>query len=164
MKKVTPTTYLTYLSVIEGSVDSKAYLNQWAMVNGKKTDIAKNGSVSCAFFVSFILFGFGYTNADVGFISGIHATVTGLVRKLESSGWKKIIKPRAGAVIVWETAMHPTGPHAHIGFWIDSNTAVSNHPKKGIPKAHHPTFGVKKNGEPQRKIVAYYCLNGIEKS
>lgn len=157
MKTVTPRNFRTYLSLIEGSVDSRAYLHQWALVDRKMTDIANGGGVSCAFFVSFILSGFGY-------IRGIHSTVTGLTKKLESSGWEKVRKPRAGAVIVWETAMHPTGSHAHIGFWLDEHTAVSNHPTKGVPKRHHPTFGVKKDGAPSRKIVAYYWLKGLEKS
>lgn len=143
--------------MIRGSVESQAYLHQWAVIGGKMTDIANNGGVSCAFFVSFILSGFGY-------IHGVHATVNGLVKKLESSGWEVVKTPRSGAVIVWETAVHPTGPHAHIGFWVDKETAVSNHPQKGIPKQHHPTFGIKKDGEPKRKVVAYYWKKGIEKT
>lgn len=157
MKAVVPKNYKTYLSMVHGSSDSRAYLHQWASVGGKMTDIANSGSVSCAFFVSFILSGFGY-------IRGVHATVTGLIKKLEKSGWVKIRTPRPGAVIVWETAMHPSGAHAHIGFWLDKDTAISNHPQKGIPKVHHPTFGIKKDGTPVRKIVAYYWQKGIEKS
>lgn len=157
MKNITVKNYFTYLSMIEGSVNSRAYLHQWARVGKTMTDIANNGGVSCAFFVSFILSGFGY-------ISGIHATVSGLVRKLESSGFEKVRTPKKGAIIVWETKQQPTGPHAHIGFWLSNTEAISNHPQKGVPKVHHPTFGVNKFGEPKRKIVAFYYKKGLEKT
>lgn len=157
MKKITPKHYATYLSMIEGSVNSRAYLHQWALIGKTMTDIADNGGVSCAFFVSFILSGFGY-------ITGIHSTVSGLVRKLESSGFKKVRIPKKGAIIVWETKQQPSGPHAHIGFWLSPEIAISNHPTQGLPKAHHPTFGVDKFGEPKRKIIGYYFKKGLEKT
>ena len=157
MKHVVAKNYMTYLSMIEGSVDSRAYLHQWALVDGKRIDIANGGGVSCAFFVSFILSGFGYIN-------GVHATVVGLEKKLLASGWKKVRTPRKGAVVVWESALHPTGPHAHVGFWLDERTAVSNHPVIGVPKKHHLTFGEKKDGSPKRGIVAVYWKDGLEKT
>ncbi len=157
MNKIVPRNYSTYLSLIVGMVDSRAFLRQWADIDGKRTDISRRGAVSCAFFVSFVLSGFGY-------IAGIHATVSGLERKLLASGWKKIGSPRTGSVIVWETAMHPSGPHAHVGFWISEKVAISNHPTLRVPKRHHPTFGKTKAGNPRRRIVAVYWKPGIDRT
>lgn len=155
-KKVVPRNFLTYLSMIKGSVGSHAYREQWAIVNGKKTNIAGAGDTSCGFFVSFILVGFKY-------ISDIHATVSGVERDLELSGWKKISKPKEGAVIVWEGLLGKTGVHTHIGFWLNEKQTISNSSSLGCPKIHHPTYGTK-NGMPKRKIIAIYWKKGLEKT
>lgn len=155
-KKVIPKNFLSYLSMIEGSVGSHAYQKQWAEVDGKLTNIAAEGDVSCGFFVSFMLVGFKL-------ISDIHATVSGVVRDLEQSGWKKVSEPKAGAVLVWEEVEGKTGAHAHIGFWLDEARAVSNSSTRGTPKIHHPTYGMR-NGKPKRKIVTIYWKKGLEKT
>lgn len=154
-KTVQSRNFLTYLSVVKGSVNSRAFQQQWADVDGKVINIAKKGDVSCGFFVSFVLVGFRY-------ISEIHATVSGVVRDLEKSGWKKILVPREGAIILWEQIEGKSGMHSHIGFWINSRKAISNSSAFGVPKIHHPTFG-RKNGRPVRKISAIYWKKGIEK-
>lgn len=155
-QRVIPKNFLSYLSMIKGSVGSHAYREQWALVDGQLQNIAQPGDVSCGFFVSFILVGFNY-------ISDIHATVSGVVRDLEHSGWKKILKPKEGAIIVWEELVGETGLHGHIGFWLNDRESVSFSSLTGAPKIHHPTYGTLK-GNPRRKIIAIYWKKGIEKT
>ncbi|MBI2635032.1 MAG: hypothetical protein HYW79_00595 [Parcubacteria group bacterium] len=131
----------TYIAVIKNSVGSKLFRNLYAKVNGKKTDITRNGELSCAFYVSSILLLFR-------FIKEGHATVDSTVKDLKKSGWKEIKKPEIGSVIVWEKTDFRNGnAHKHIGFYIGGNKAISNTSKSGYPARHHFTFGGKRKIE-----------------
>lgn len=140
----------SYLKAIKNSVGSNIFRNLYATVDGKKMDIRKDGQLSCSAFVSSIL----YLHK---LIYDIHATVEGLVKDMESFGWKKINKPRPGAILVWE----PLPPknrndkmywrHDHIGFYVGNKKAISSKYEKRQPVLHHWTFGVK-NSQPVRKI------------
>ena len=120
----------TYLAVVKNSVGSRMFRNFYAKVNGKKTDIMKNGKLSCAFFASSLLHLFKLVKEP-------HATVDGTIKDLRSSGWKAIRKPRIGSVLVLEAK----DSHKHIGFYIGNNKAISNSTKLGYPVKHHWTFG-----------------------
>lgn len=148
--------YRTYLSVVDGNVGSSAYKHLWGKVSGEDRDITKNGVVSCAFFVSFVLSGLQYLHT-------IHANVDSTVGDLERSGWKKIKTPRAGAVVVWEAKLQPSGVHKHIGFVVDSEHAISTDPVNGVPTKSHITFGTTK-GKPNRAILALYWRKGFPKA
>jgi hypothetical protein len=91
--KVTPLVLETYLAVIKNSVGSKMFRNFYAEVNGKPTDIMKNGDVSCAFFASSILVLFKL-------IKETHGTVDSTINDLKESGWLEIKKPKAGSVLI----------------------------------------------------------------
>lgn len=149
-QKVIPILFDTYIAIIKNSVGSKMFRNSYAKINGKKTDILKNGMLSCAFFVSSILVLFKL-------IREIHGTVDGTVRDLEQSGWKKIAKPKVGSVIVWEKIdFGNKNFHKHIGFYIGNNKAIStNSFKKGQPVIHHWTYEIKRN-KPIRKVEAIF--------
>jgi len=166
MKKVTflPLIKDTYLAVVKNSVGSKMWRNFYARVGKDKKDIMGDGDLSCAFYVSSILTLFGL-------IEKIHGTVAGTIHDLEKSGWKKINpstsfdkardkslrmkKSTAGAVLVWAEKCTKGECHAHIGFCLDDQTAVSNSSKSGQIAKHHLTYGTK-NGQPVRPIVAVY--------
>lgn len=118
--------------------------NQYAKVNGERQDIIKDGQLACAFYVSTILVMFGL-------IKELHATVNGTVKDLEASGWKKVKKPKPGAVLAWEAITFDDGSvHKHIGFYIGQERAVSNSAEQGIPVEHDWLF----NGS--RKIETIY--------
>jgi len=52
---VTVLRFQTYLGMIRGAVGSRMFRHLWAIVDGKKTNIVRNGELSCAMFVSTIL-------------------------------------------------------------------------------------------------------------
>ncbi len=149
-QKVIPIIFDTYIAVIKNSVGSKMFRNFYAKVDGKKTDIMKNGDLSCAWFVSSLLYLFKL-------IKDAHATVNGTIKDLQQSGWKKIKKPKIGSVIVWEKIDFGNKDfHKHIGFYIGNNKAIStSNSKKGQPIIHHWTYGIKRN-KPVRKVKAIF--------
>ena len=120
----------TYCAVVQNSVGSRMFRNFYAKVDGKKTDIMKNGELSCAFFASFLLYLFRL-------IKEPHATVDGTIKDLRASGWKGVKKPKLGSVLIWEAQKG----NRHIGFYMGGTKAVSNSTKLGYPAKHHWTFG-----------------------
>lgn len=147
--KVIPILFDTYITVIKNSVGSNIFRNLYAKVNRKKTDIAENGNLSCALFVSSVIYWFKLTK-------NLHATVDGAVKDLEESGWKKIEKPRTESIIVWEkNDFGGGGLHKHIGFYIENKKAISNSSKLKQPTEHHWTFGNIKN-KPMRKVQSIF--------
>lgn len=146
---VVPLIWETYLSVIKNSVGANLFRNFYALVNGEKRDILRNGELSCAFFVSSILRMFGL-------IKEVHCTVDGTVKDLKKSGWRKIKKPKNGSILVWEAIKFPDGEvHEHIGFYIGGGRAISNSASMIKPTVHHYTFG-ESGGKPTRKITATF--------
>lgn len=144
----------TYISVIKNSVGTKMFRNFFVVENGKKKDAMKNGVLSCAYFVSFIL-------CALGFIKRIHGTVDSAVKDLKESGWAEIKAPKVGSVLVWEEKDFGDGDtHKHIGFYIGDNKAISNSFKFKTPIKHHYTFGTVK-GKPKRKIEAIFWNSKI---
>lgn len=144
----------SYLKIIKNSLGSKIFRNLYFNINGKKTDILKNGDLSCAFFVSWILKNFEL-------IKQTHATVNGTIKDMKKSGWHKIKKPKVGAVLVWEEKYFKNGKHKHIGFYIGNNKAISNSFKRKGPIIHHWTFGVK-NGISKRKVEEIWWNKKLE--
>lgn len=133
-QKVAPLLNDTYLAVIKNSIGSKLFRNLYAKVDGKKIDIAEKGNLSCAIFVSSILFLFKL-------IKDVHATVNGTVRDLRESDWVEIKKPKISCVLVWEETDFGNGRlHKHIGFYIGKEKAISNNNKQGYPTKHDWKF------------------------
>ncbi len=122
---VRPLQFDTYMAVIENSQGSYLFKNMYAAVDGVKTDVTKDGWLSCAFYVSSILVLFKQ-------IKEIHATVASTVRDLEESGWKSIEEPVPGSIIVWKPGQGTNG-HAHIGFYVGNDQAISNDSWKKYP-------------------------------
>ncbi|NMB92517.1 MAG: hypothetical protein GYA31_02755 [Parcubacteria group bacterium] len=142
----------TYLTVIQNACGSKMWANNYALVNGKKEDILQNGSTSCAFFVSSILKMFDL-------IKDLHVTVNGTEKDLKQSGWRRIAvtsKMPPGSILIWEKKKaleaknKNTATHAHIGFYIGKEQAVSIWIFHNFPIIHHWTYSGK------RKVLRAY--------
>ncbi len=119
-----------YLSIAKASVEAKTFRTLYVIKNDHAVDILRNGDLSCAFFVSSILKLFDL-------IGEIHTTVSATMNDLEARGWRRIKKPRKGAVIVWAPKKFKNGEvHRHIGIYIGGGKAVSNSSKKRSPQIH----------------------------
>lgn len=117
----------SYLTVIKNSLGSKNFKNFYARVNGKKTDVLVNGKYACAFYVSAVLVWFGLIKEG-------HCTVTSTLKDMQTAGWRKIKKPKAGCVIYWSLFdMGDGDPHKHLGFYIGNGWAVGTNPETGQP-------------------------------
>ncbi len=121
------------------------FRNLFFDVKGKKADILKNGNLSCAVFVSSVLYLFKL-------ISGTHATINSTLADMKKSGCREIKKPKIGCLALWD---YEKG-HRHLGFYIGKKSAVSNDSQKRIIARHHWTYGTDKNKKPKRKILSFY--------
>ncbi|MCH8987121.1 hypothetical protein IIA94_03080 [Patescibacteria group bacterium] len=140
-KKVTPLLCETYFAVIKNSIGTKLFQNLYARIGGRRTDIMRDGELSCAFFASSLLVLFGL-------IKEIHATVKGTVKDMKKSGWIQIKEPKVGSILVWEEMDSGKGDmHKHIGFYIGNRQAISNSYERGYPIKHHWTFSGKRKVE-----------------
>jgi hypothetical protein len=140
----------SYLALIENSAGSRMFRSLYASVEGEKKDILRDGDLSCAYYVSCILFIFNLVKSP-------HATVLGLERDLKVSGWEETNDPVPGTVVIWEDARQAHGEmHAHAGFYVNSEMAVSNSDKSKHPITHHPTFGTDDSGRPRRAVRIIY--------
>lgn len=141
-----------YLAMIENSVKGGNFLfkNKYALVDGEERDITKDGVLSCAVFVSSIL----YLNK---LINDLHATVDGMEKDLVLSGWEVTDELKEGSVLVWEEEKTIDGSiHSHAGFYVGNNEAVSNSSNgSGVPVRHHLTYDGK------RKIKNIYYLPSL---
>ena len=126
---ITPLLLKNYLHMVKASVDSPLFQNLYCSVDGEAKDILRDGDLSCAFFVSWILMPFHL-------LKNAHATVAGTVRDLKESGWVTITEPKPGAVIVWTPRETEGEIHAHIGFAIEDGKAISNDKDKRSPQIH----------------------------
>lgn len=123
-----------YLQMIKNSVGTSLFKNFYAEVDGVKKDIAENGNLSCALYVSNILL----INKLIG--EG-HANVKSTIVDMKKSGWQEISELKLGAVLYWEAVdFGATGMHEHIGFYIGNNTAVSNNSNTGSISVHSHDF------------------------
>lgn len=122
-KKVDRLVFDSYMAVIRNSVGTRMFKNFYAKVNGVKTDIMKDGWLSCAFYVSAVLVIFK-------FIKGIHGTVDSTINDLIECGWEETKVPKVGCVIVWEGVNFDANGirrnHKHMGFYIGKDEAISN--------------------------------------
>ncbi len=126
---IVPLLLENYLHMAKASVDSPIFRNFYCLVDDEKQDILRDGDLSCAFFVSWILIPFKLLKES-------HATVSGTIKDLANSGWTKIETPKPGAVLVWTPQQSGEEIHAHVGFYLGDELAVSNDYKKRSPQIH----------------------------
>jgi hypothetical protein len=136
----------TLFKLIENSIGTKLFRNNYFFVDSKSRDLLRNGELSCAFYVSSILY-------LLKLIKDVHTTVQGTIKDMEESGWYKIEKPKKGAVVLWDK--NKTGPH-HLGFCWDKNKAISNVSSKKSPNSNP----LNHQG---RKILTSYYHKELEK-
>ena len=124
----------TLLAFANNSIGSNFFRNIYFNVNGQKTDLTENGNLSCAVFVSSVLY-------LLKLSKDVHITVDSTIKDLKESGWTETKDPKPGCVLVWATKdFGASGAHRHIGFYIDENKAVSNNPENGFPIEHKYDF------------------------
>jgi hypothetical protein len=132
----------SYLAFIKNSVGSKAYQSFFVKKNGRAHDVLGKGDLSCAFFVSAILYMFGLINKP-------SFTVAKTAEKFLAKGAKRVplsrIKP--GDVLIWIPRVEKTGRHNHIGFYVGNKEAVSNSDKKRSIVKHNYEFNGKRKIE-----------------
>lgn len=145
---IIPLLYESYIAVIRNSVGTNLFRNFYAKVGGEVKDILENGNLSCASFVSNVLWMFQLIKVS-------HGTVSSTVKDMLGSGWETVKEPQIGSVLVWESQKDSSDDvmsgNKHIGFYIGNNLAISNSSKERSPKIHHWTFG-EKDRKPERKI------------
>ena len=132
------------------------FRNFYISENGVERDVLEDGSLSCAVFVSSILY---FHNSLLEFfkkphwIKFTHANVVSTEKDMLENGWYEIKELKSGAVIVWEKKQvnGDNVMHFHVGFCVSETEAVSNGSKNGgFPWKHHITY----NGT--RKIEKIY--------
>ena len=157
--KVKPLVFYSYMAMIEDSVGSKMWRRNYALVNGKKTDVARNGELSCAYYVSTIL-------ATFRLIERHHLLMSSLVSDMERSGWKKVKIPKPGDVIVWgpKPKTDKDGvAHNHVGFYVGDKKAVTNNYVRLRPngtKIEVIDYLYRGHPDGQRPILAFYRYHG----
>jgi len=142
-----------YLKMIRNSEGTKIFQDFYGIYNRKINNLTKGGKLSCAFFVSSILYLFGL-------IKNIHLGVTretegiaslGLLEDMQKSGWFEISRPKIGCVLLWEKKKG----HFHIGFYLGNKKAISNSSTKRKVVIHDYKFDRKRKIE---KIFWYKKL------
>ncbi len=124
--------YKSYMEMIKNSVGTRMFKSLIADVDGEQQDILEGGVLSCAKFVSSLL----YLNK---LIDDVHAMTPSLVKNMERNGWIKIKDDdlRPGAVVVWKARPYPDGSQVpHIGFVIENGEVISTSPVKGEVVRH----------------------------
>lgn len=137
-----------YFATIRESVGSRFFRHLYVQDGSGQRDAARAGRLSCGLFVSILLHRFNL-------VKNVHATVSGTLKDMENSGWKRVRTPKSGDIIVWEPIKEFGEIHRHIGFFMGNGHAISNSSKRRVPIRHHWTFGTKK-GVPRRKIESIY--------
>lgn len=145
----------SYLAMIHNAVGTNIFRTRYALVDGVKTDILKNGVRSCALFVSSILNQFHLIESSVA----PHATIAGLERNMKNSGWHLTDTPQPGDIIFWEPILQDDDVNPHIGFFVGDEQAISNDWQTRVPTQHHMTYGTKPDGSPVRAITAIYTYD-----
>lgn len=132
-----------YLSMIENAAKGENWLfrNFYIKRDGVEQDVLEDGALSCASFVSSVLYLHNQLLDMIGkpaWVGFVRARVTSAEKDLLEHGWQEIQDLRPGAVIIWENQAN----HEHIGFFIGGTEAVSNDSQgTGFPHRHHYTYG-----------------------
>jgi len=115
------------------------FRNFYIRENGIEKDVLEDGGLSCAAFVSSILY---FQNSLLElfkkphWIKFTHANVASTEKDILENGWYTITELKPGAIIIWEKQ-----EHEHIGFYVGDEEAISNDSKgTGFPWRHHITY------------------------
>ncbi len=156
--KIKPLVYHSYIAMIEDSVGSRMWQRNYALVDGKKTDVTNRGELSCAYYVSTIL-------ATFRLIENHHLLVSSLLADMNRSGWKEVKRPEVGDVILWGPKNNSSGgeEHNHVGFYMGGRKAIANNYVRSKPgKAKIEVIDFEYRGHPDgaRPIIGFYRYRG----
>lgn len=127
----------TYLKFIQNSIGSKSFNSLFVKYKdtGNIKDVLEDGTFSCAFFVSGVLFLFQIIEKPVATVKSLRELID------KNDKWKKILvdEMENGDVIFWNKTAHDDGTETeHVGFVVNKDEAVStNYKTKNISK--HPS-------------------------
>ncbi|HLD81874.1 MAG TPA: NlpC/P60 family protein [Patescibacteria group bacterium] len=134
--------FKTYMRTLENAPGTKIFRSVFVNdENGREYDVLRGGELSCAYFVSFVLRAFNLIDAP-------HSTVATTLARMKKAGWHAVSahESRSGDVVVWEPVPSADGEtHAHIGFYLGNEIAVSNNSQTRVPAKHHMTFKGKRS-------------------
>lgn len=134
------------ISTIHLAVGSKLFQHSYVRrSDGTEFDAQDGGRLACAYVVSGIL-------TLHMLIKQPHAEVVSTLKDLVDSGWVKTDKPVPGSIIHWPA---DDSGHEHIGFYLDSDSAMSNSDTERVPVLHSI---IRKEREP----IAYYTHPKLE--
>ena len=147
------------VETVLNSAGSKDFQHFYLKKDNRWIDVARDGQVACAIFVSRKLAEFR------GLIKNPHATVESTLKDMRASGWYKIDTPQPGAVILWEKKIQTDGqPHHHLGFYIDTDKAISHSDQTRTPIIHSLNFGSNDKDGSARKIETFYWHLHLDES
>ena len=145
--------------MIENSAKGENWMFRdfYIVEKGVEKNILKNGGLSCAAFVSSVLY---LKNSLLEFLQkphwiGLtHANTKSAVKDMLEHGWYEISELRPGAVLTWVEEGFP-----HMGFCVSQTEAISNDSKgAGFPWKHHITYN------DTRKIEKIYWHPALDES
>jgi hypothetical protein len=142
----------SYIAAIENSVGSNLFRKLYYRIDGKDLDVLDDGDLSCAVYVTTILYMFDL-------IGERHTTVTETIKDLIASSWYEIQEPRPGALMHWDYKIKndgTRGTNRHVGFYLDEQSAVSNSSVAKMVVKHPPKRPVSHDSDGERDILAYY--------
>lgn len=126
--------YKSYIAAIKNSIGSRIFrkLYMYDKDADRVVEVLQNGNLSCAYFVSSILFHFGL-------ISELNVNVQETAAAMKAAGWQTVKKPVPGSVIVWDKKYFKKSKawHGHIGFFVRSGRAISTSSRTGYPVIHN---------------------------
>lgn len=126
---LTKLTLKNLLSYIHGAVGTELFQNIYVRdSNGRQFDALAGGERSCAYVVSTIL-------TMCGLIDRPHAVTATTLEAMKAAGWQAAEKPVAGAVACWPPS---DSQPAHIGFYLDEQTYMSNSSAHRVATLHGP--------------------------
>lgn len=124
---LTRLTQKNLVHIINASVGSDMFRHTFVKhIDGHEFDALADGDKACAFHTSGVL-------ALVGLLDGPHATVDTTIKKMLEAGWTETNQPIAGSVVLWPAEGDNV---AHTGFFIDTETYVSNSSEQKRPVVH----------------------------
>ncbi len=149
----------TYLAMIGASVGTPLFRSFWAKVNGKRTNIVRDGRVSCSFYTASILKLFNL-------VQEVQVTINRLKRDMKESGWHEIPRPRVGCVVFWlpkpadaSRMRKDTGVYqplvSHCGFYVGGGEAVHNDGDKTMAPVRAPLK--------YRPVESYWWHDALDK-
>jgi len=150
MTKIVIDQLATLLARINDSEGARMWRHTYATCDGERVDLTKDGTVSCAVYVSTLLL-------MARKLPEMKATVVSLQQSMKEHNWIEFDEYVPGSVLIWEEAQQFGGePHLHAGFYLGNKIAMSHSDQDRSPCKHHVTFGVDKNGSPVRRVTGVY--------